>query len=244
MSVISLRSVSKSYLSAGVRLAVLREFDLDVDAGEFVAVSGPSGSGKSTLLNLIGGLDHPDSGTVRIDGTDLARHDDGALARFRNEKLGFVFQSFHLVPVLSAMENVAWPLVLKGVDRRRRVSRSKELLAAGRARRAHATHSGSALRRAAPAGRDRPGARLRSEDRPGRRADREPRPQDRPGDHGALRIAEPGGRRHIPALHPRSAGHVLRRTAPVPGRGRTRRCRCENDLPGGPSRCVISSPCR
>ena len=129
MSVISLRSVSKSYLSAGVRLAVLREVDLDVDAGEFVAVSGPSGSGKSTLLNLIGGLDHPDSGTVRIDGTDLARHDDSALARFRNEKLGFVFQSFHLIPVLTAMENVAWPLVLKGVDRRRRVSRSKELLA-------------------------------------------------------------------------------------------------------------------
>ena len=129
MSVIALRSVSKSYLSGGVRLRVLREVDLDVDAGEFVAVSGPSGSGKSTLLNLIGGLDHPDSGTVRIDGTDLARHDDGALARFRNEKLGFVFQSFHLIPVLTAMENVAWPLVLKGADRRRRASRSKELLA-------------------------------------------------------------------------------------------------------------------
>lgn len=129
MSVISLCSVSKSYPTAGTRLRVLHRLNLDVEAGEFVAVSGPSGSGKSTLLNLIGGLDHPDSGTVRIDGTDLARHDDGVLARFRNEKLGFVFQSFHLIPVLTATENVAWPLVLKGVDRRRRVSRAKELLA-------------------------------------------------------------------------------------------------------------------
>ena len=129
MSIISLRSVSKSYPSAGARLPVLREVDLDIHAGEFVAVAGPSGSGKSTLLNLIGGLDHPDSGTVRIDGTDFGRHDDRALARFRNETLGFVFQSFHLVPVLTATENVAWPLFLKGMDRRRRVARSKELLA-------------------------------------------------------------------------------------------------------------------
>ena len=129
MGIISLRSVSKSYSSAASRLLVLREVDLEIEAGEFVVAAGPSGSGKSTLLNLIGGLDRPDSGTVRIEGVDLGRHDDRALARLRNEKLGFVFQSFHLVPVLTATENVAWPLFLRGMERRRRVERSKELLA-------------------------------------------------------------------------------------------------------------------
>ena len=128
MSIISLRAVSKSYPSAGARLRVLREIDLDVEAGELVVTAGPSGSGKSTLLNLIGGLDHPDAGIVRIDGVDLARRNDRTLAQLRNEKLGFVFQSFHLVPVLSAVENVAWPLFLKGMERRRRMARSRELL--------------------------------------------------------------------------------------------------------------------
>ena len=128
MGIISLGSVSKSYPSADTRLQVLREVDLDVEEGEFAVVAGPSGSGKSTLLNLMGALDHPDSGTVRIDGTDLAGRGDRALANLRNEKLGFVFQSFHLIPVLTAVENVAWPLFLKGVDRRRRVARSRELL--------------------------------------------------------------------------------------------------------------------
>ena len=129
MGIISLQAVSKSYLSAASRLLVLREVDLEIEAGEFVVAAGPSGSGKSTLLNLIGGLDRPDSGTVRIEGVDLGRHDDRSLARIRNEKLGFVFQSFHLIPVLTATENVAWPLFLRGMERRRRVERSKELLA-------------------------------------------------------------------------------------------------------------------
>ena len=128
MGIISLRAVSKSYPSADTRLEVLREVDLEVEEGEFAVVAGPSGSGKSTLLNLMGALDHPDSGAVRIDGTDLADRSDRALADLRNEKIGFVFQSFHLIPVLTAVENVAWPLFLKGVDRRRRVARSRELL--------------------------------------------------------------------------------------------------------------------
>ena len=128
MDIISLRAVSKSYPSADTRLQVLREVDLDVEEGEFVVVAGPSGSGKSTLLNLMGALDHPDSGAIRIDGTDLADRSDRALAGLRNEKLGFVFQSFHLIPVLTAVENVAWPLFLKGMERRRRIDRSKALL--------------------------------------------------------------------------------------------------------------------
>ena len=125
---ISLRSVSKSYPSAETRLQVLRGIDLDVGAGEFAVVAGPSGSGKSTLLNLMGALDHPDSGAVRIDGVDLAGQSDRALAGLRNEKIGFVFQSFHLIPVLTAVENVAWPLFLKGMARGPRMARSKELL--------------------------------------------------------------------------------------------------------------------
>ena len=128
MDIISLRSVSKSYPAADARLPVLRGVDLDIEAGDFVVVAGPSGSGKSTLLNLVGGLDRPDAGTVRIDGVDLGHHDDAALAGLRNTKLGFVFQSFHLIPVLSALENVAWPLFLKGTARRRRAARAKELL--------------------------------------------------------------------------------------------------------------------
>ena len=128
MGIISLRSVTKSYPSVGARLRVLCGIDLDIEAGEFVAAAGPSGSGKSTLLNLMGGLDRPDSGTVRLDGVDLGRHDDRALAGIRNEKLGFVFQSFHLIPVLSAVENVAWPLFLRGMERRRRMARARALL--------------------------------------------------------------------------------------------------------------------
>ena len=128
MGIISLRSVSKSYPSADARLRVLRGIDLDIEAGEFVAAAGPSGSGKSTLLNLMGGLDRPDSGIVRLDGVDLGRYDDRTLAGIRNQKLGFVFQSFHLIPVLTAVENVAWPLFIKGMGRRRRVERAKELL--------------------------------------------------------------------------------------------------------------------
>ena len=127
-SIASLRAVSKSYPSAGTRVQVLRAIDLDIEAGELVVAAGPSGSGKSTLLNLIGALDHPDSGIVRIDGVNLARHGDRALAHLRNEKLGFVFQSFHLIPVLSAVENVAWPLFLKGMGRRGRMGRARELL--------------------------------------------------------------------------------------------------------------------
>ena len=128
MGIISLRSVTKSYPSADARLSVLRGIDLDIEAGEFVAAAGPSGSGKSTLLNLMGGLDRPDSGIVRLDGVDLGRYDDRTLAGVRNRKLGFVFQSFHLIPVLTAVENVAWPLFIKGVGRRRRVERARELL--------------------------------------------------------------------------------------------------------------------
>jgi lipoprotein-releasing system ATP-binding protein len=105
---LALRQVTKQYAVAGP-VAVLRDLSLEVQAGESVAIVGPSGSGKSTLLNLIGTLDRPDHGTVALDGQELTRLDAGALARIRNRKLGFVFQSHHLLPHCTVFENVLVP---------------------------------------------------------------------------------------------------------------------------------------
>ena len=99
--------------AAGV-VTILDGVSLDVKPGEFVAVTGPSGSGKSTLLGLIAGLDRPTAGSIRVDGVDLASLDEDALARLRLAKVGYVFQSFHLIPTLTALENVAVPLDLAG----------------------------------------------------------------------------------------------------------------------------------
>ena len=94
---------------------MLADIALDVAPGEFVAVMGESGSGKSTLLNLIAGLDRPDSGTIVVDGIDLAPLDDDALTRLRRERMGFVFQAFHVLPYLSVTRNIALPLALLGI---------------------------------------------------------------------------------------------------------------------------------
>ena len=99
--------------AAGV-VTILDGITLSVPAGQFVAVIGPSGSGKSTLLGLLAGLDRPTAGSIRIDGIELARLDEDALARLRLAKIGYVFQSFHLIPTLTALENVAIPLELAG----------------------------------------------------------------------------------------------------------------------------------
>jgi putative ABC transport system ATP-binding protein len=113
-AVLSLRAVNKTF--AGPRLlTVLRDLSLEVARGEFIAVMGESGIGKSTLLNLIAGLDRPDSGAVMVDGTDLATLDDDALTKLRREQMGFVFQAFHVLPYLSAAQNIALPLALTGV---------------------------------------------------------------------------------------------------------------------------------
>ena len=111
---LSLRSVNKTFAGPR-RLTVLRGLSLDVARGEFLCVMGESGVGKSTLLNLIAGLDRPDSGSVRVDDVDLATLDDDALTRFRRERMGFVFQAFHVLPYLSAAQNIALPLALLGV---------------------------------------------------------------------------------------------------------------------------------
>ena len=114
---IELRGVSKTVLSGGRPLTILHPTDLSVPAGQFVAVVGPSGSGKSTLLGLIAGLDTPSSGEIAIDGVEITGLDEDRLARLRGAKIGFVFQFFHLIPSLSALENILVPLEIAGEGR-------------------------------------------------------------------------------------------------------------------------------
>ncbi|PYM30611.1 MAG: ABC transporter [Candidatus Rokuibacteriota bacterium] len=111
---VSIRDLTLRLPSGGRTLSVLDGVSLDVDAGEAVAVAGPSGSGKSTLLGLVAGLDAPTSGTIVVAGVEVTRLGEAALARFRREMLGYVFQSYHLIPTLTAAENVAVPFDLAG----------------------------------------------------------------------------------------------------------------------------------
>ncbi|WP_046861798.1 ABC transporter ATP-binding protein [Microvirga massiliensis] len=113
---IALHDVELSLGRGAARVHILKGISLEVERGEAVGLVGPSGSGKSTLLMTIAGLEQPDSGQVVIDGTDLSRLDEDALARFRGRRIGIVFQSFHLVPTMTALENVALPLELAGRD--------------------------------------------------------------------------------------------------------------------------------
>jgi putative ABC transport system ATP-binding protein len=114
MSLIELRQATKDYQSGETRIRALRGVDLSIDQGEFVAIWGPSGSGKSTLCNLIGMLDSPTAGTVRLAGQDIITLSDDRRSELRNQTIGFIFQSFNLIPVLSALENVMLPLQIRG----------------------------------------------------------------------------------------------------------------------------------
>jgi putative ABC transport system ATP-binding protein len=121
--------IEKSYLVGGLAVAALRGVDLTVAKGELVALVGPSGCGKTTLLHLLGGLDRPSAGRVFVAGVELATLSDDALADLRRERLGFVFQTYNLFPVLSARENVEVPLSLRGASRAERRERATALLA-------------------------------------------------------------------------------------------------------------------
>jgi putative ABC transport system ATP-binding protein len=111
-SIVTLSGINKTFYRGKEAIPVLDHLDLDVPSGSFEALMGPSGSGKSTLLNIIAGLDRPTSGTVRVAGDDLTKMSDGQLARWRSQTIGFVFQSFNLIPVLTAAQNVELPLLL------------------------------------------------------------------------------------------------------------------------------------
>ena len=126
---IRLAGITKVYrMGADVTVAALGGIDLAIAAHEFVAVMGPSGSGKSTLMNIIGCLDRPTGGSYRLDGTDVARMTDRELAQVRNAKIGFIFQTFNLLPRVTALRNVELPLVYAGVGRRERHRRAAAVL--------------------------------------------------------------------------------------------------------------------
>jgi len=116
MSLVQTENLTKVYGTGETAITALDHANLSVDAGEFVAVMGPSGCGKSTLLHLIGGLDRPTEGSVQIDGQVLARLSDDALSKLRRRKIRFVFQFFNLIPILTAVENAALPLLLDGAN--------------------------------------------------------------------------------------------------------------------------------
>jgi putative ABC transport system ATP-binding protein len=127
---LSARSVSKSYRLGAAIVPAIRDVTLEIGPEEFVAIQGPSGSGKTTLLNLLGLLDTPDAGEVRVEGQEAARLSENAKSDLRRDRFGFVFQTFNLIPVLSAEENVAYPVGLAGKDPAERRARALELLSA------------------------------------------------------------------------------------------------------------------
>ncbi|MCC3376395.1 ABC transporter ATP-binding protein [Cohnella sp. REN36] len=125
---IAMTDIYKTYTLAGETLNALDGISLDVYQGDFMAIVGPSGSGKSTLMNVLGCLDTPSQGQYRLDGAEVARLSDNKLANIRNTKIGFIFQSFHLLPRLSAIDNVELPLVYRGMSAKERHALAKEAL--------------------------------------------------------------------------------------------------------------------
>jgi putative ABC transport system ATP-binding protein len=151
--IVSIKGVTKSYVRGKQRIEVLRNLDLDVRSGEFLALMGPSGSGKTTLLNLIGGLDSPDRGEITVAGERIDRLPSGKLAKWRGRNVGFIFQFYNLLPVLTAERNVAVPLLLTNLssrERKRNVQAALDLVGlADRAKHKPAELSGGQQQRVA-----------------------------------------------------------------------------------------------
>lgn len=128
MNVIEVKDLKKIYNSSEVKVNALNGIDLNIEEGEFTAIVGPSGSGKTTFLNMLGGLDSPTSGEIEIGGTAIAGLSSSELIDFRLRNIGFVFQAYNLIPVLTALENVEFIMQMQGVAKKEREDRAKELL--------------------------------------------------------------------------------------------------------------------
>ena len=128
MPLVEIRNVSKIYYLGGEEIRALDDVTLDIDAGEFISIIGPSGSGKSTLMHILGCLDSPSRGTIKLDGTMIHDASSRELARIRNAKIGFVFQFFNLLPKLNVLQNVELPMIYSGVCRRERQDRAMAAL--------------------------------------------------------------------------------------------------------------------
>ena len=128
MALIELRNVSKVYHLGGEEIRALDDVSLDIDGGEFISIIGPSGSGKSTLMHIVGCLDSPTHGTIKLDGTEIQNASSRDLARIRNQKIGFVFQFFNLLPKLSVLQNVELPMVYSGISAAKRREHAMEAL--------------------------------------------------------------------------------------------------------------------
>jgi putative ABC transport system ATP-binding protein len=125
---LEVKNVKRIFPSGDVKVAAVNDISFQVPDGQFASIVGQSGSGKTTLLSLLGGLDKPDAGNIVVDGQDIARLRDHALIKYRCQKIGFVFQSYNLVPNLTALENVTLPMEFAGLVRKKRVARAKALL--------------------------------------------------------------------------------------------------------------------
>ena len=126
--IIEIKNIKKEYIMGSQLIAALKDVSLSIDKGEYVALMGPSGSGKSTLMNILGCLDSPTSGTYSLNNIEVAKMTDDELARVRNKEIGFIFQTFNLLPRLTSLENVALPMVYAGMSSKDRTARAEQVM--------------------------------------------------------------------------------------------------------------------
>ena len=181
MSLIRLQKISRRYQMGAETVHALREVSLDIQRGEYVAIMGPSGSGKSTLMNLVGCLDTPTGGTYELNGNHVSEMNDNQLAEIRNREIGFIFQTFNLLPRSDALRNVELPLIYAGVPARGTPQNRAGSAGERRPGRPHSSQAERTFRRPAPARRRRPRAGQQAFNSARRRADRKSRFQDRRG---------------------------------------------------------------
>jgi ABC-type sugar transport system ATPase subunit len=212
VSLIQLAGIARVFHLGDSVVHALNGLDVSIEPGEYVAIMGPSGSGKSTLLNLLGLLDRPDAGSYRLEGRDVTTLSPDEQAAVRSLRIGFVFQSFHLVPRLTAAENVALPMMLAGIPAAERTPSGCAGAQGFRPRPARRPPPRPAFRRPAAARRDRPRHHHAAGRAARRRAHRQPRPRHRRRRHQPARSAQPA-RHDADRRHPRPED---RRSRPAP----------------------------